>query len=231
MDKKDLDSMGGVIVRVSQDTDGRVWIKDVTIEQPKEVNMKYKVGDRVKIKTWKEMKKEYGVDSDGTIYLSGCFVPDMEKYCGKIMTISRVEQIGYYEYYMKEDGGYWHWNDKMIKGLITKRAIFYCQRVIENGKECIQINGWENVLKRDELPEEYFEDHPYFHPAYYDDDLILVYANWGKIFEVYYHKVLSLEDWNKLYNDDGTGILQVAGERLSKILKAKKWHGKFEVKI
>jgi len=163
MDKKDLDLMGGVIVRVSQDTDGRVWIKDVTVEQPKEVKMKYKVGDRVEIKSWEEMKKEYGVDECGDIAVSkSSFTSNMRKYCGKIMTIARVNvgDYGRYWYYnMREDNEEWFWNNKMIKGLATKRTVIK-YRELKDG--IIEIVGWENVLKRDELPEEYFKGPNYY---------------------------------------------------------------------
>jgi len=155
MNKKDLDSMGGVIVRISQDTDGRVWVKDVTVEQPKEEKMKYKVGDKVRIKSWKEMEKEYGVDSHGDIKSGVPFLTSMRKYCGKIMTI---QQVGWSWYYMEESGN-WCLTDEMIKGLATKRTVIEYKELKD---ERIEIVGWKNVLKRDELPEEYFKGLNYY---------------------------------------------------------------------
>lgn len=73
--------------------------------------MKYKVGDRVKIK-------------DGLKEGCGCcnyVTEDMEKYAGKVMTIRAV--LGK-TYHMKEDNGEycgdgWYWTEDMIEGLAT----------------------------------------------------------------------------------------------------------------
>jgi len=199
-------------------------------KKQEEANMKYKVGDKVRIKTWKEMEKEYGgVDSQGDMVLTGgTFVINMKKYCGKIMTILRVRYDG--KYRMKEDNGDWGWTDKMIKGLATKRAIFYCKRVMENGEKYIQINGWENVLRKDKLPVGYYNEYPYF---YLDSPSNGLYVAGGDYFGKRFYKKgawMTLSEFEQLFDED-TGILQIAGERLSKILKEKRWQGSFEVKI
>ncbi len=41
--------------------------------------MKYKVGDKVKIKTWESMEKEFGVNSEGSIKGSLLFTKKMEE--------------------------------------------------------------------------------------------------------------------------------------------------------
>ena len=56
--------------------------------------MKFKVGDRVQIKTWKEMEKEYGLDKDGDIRCRNVFNTDMKHLCGTFATISRIGQNG-----------------------------------------------------------------------------------------------------------------------------------------
>ena len=62
--------------------------------------MKYKVGDKVRIKTWEEMEKEFGVDRAGDIKITPSFLADMNEYTGEILTIEKVEE----DYYlMKED--------------------------------------------------------------------------------------------------------------------------------
>jgi len=116
-----------------------------------------------------------------------------------------------------------------------KRAIFYCEKVIKDKKESIIVNGWENVLKINELPEKYLSGYPYFY-EYEDRKLIAIYKSGGEVLVLEPGKLgeatlISVSLWNKLYNNDGTGVLQQAGERLSRILKEKKWSGKFRVKI
>ena len=56
--------------------------------------MKFKPGDRVQIKTWKEMEKEYGLDKDGDIRCRNVFNTDMKHLCGTFATISRIGQNG-----------------------------------------------------------------------------------------------------------------------------------------
>lgn len=51
----------------------------------------FKVGDRVEIKSWDEMVKEFGVDSDGDIRNPGfTFVRMMKPFCGKTATITAI---------------------------------------------------------------------------------------------------------------------------------------------
>lgn len=45
--------------------------------------MKYKVGDKVRVRQWDDMAKEFGVNN-GNIHINGClFVKEMKKYCGR----------------------------------------------------------------------------------------------------------------------------------------------------
>lgn len=53
--------------------------------------MEFKVGDTVKIRSWKSMVNEFGVDEYGDVPVeeSGIwFALSMKSYCGKVMTIS-----------------------------------------------------------------------------------------------------------------------------------------------
>ena len=76
--------------------------------------MKYKVGDRVKIKSWEQMAEEYGVrkTKEGTEYIANPgyhFLEEMKYYCGKIMEIRKKCDTGY----SMQDTGY-VWTDEMI---------------------------------------------------------------------------------------------------------------------
>lgn len=75
--------------------------------------MKYKVGDKVKVKSqeWYEMNANYisEVECGNTV-----FIPHMKKYCGTIVTImKRLSHIGCYV--IEEDTGVHYWNDEMFE--------------------------------------------------------------------------------------------------------------------
>jgi len=86
--------------------------------------MKYKIGDKVKIKTWKEMKKEYGVTGSINCYYNYFFTEYMEKdikalNCNRILTIKNVKNPCNF-YTMKEIS--WKWSDSMIKCLVKDKS-------------------------------------------------------------------------------------------------------------
>ena len=75
--------------------------------------MRYKVGDKVKVREWGDMAKEFGVYGDGFVVVlsDGCFFRPMCKYCGKTMTIKAVN--GDY-YLIGDDEDWWHFTDEMF---------------------------------------------------------------------------------------------------------------------
>lgn len=80
--------------------------------------MKYKIGDKVRIKSldWyydnRDDRNDVECDND-------YFIADMAEYCGKIVTISSVLST---RYYIKEDNGIFNWTDEMIEGLIEEET-------------------------------------------------------------------------------------------------------------
>ena len=82
--------------------------------------MKYKVGDRVRIKSlnwYNENKDEYGnfdINDDFTFYAN------RSKYCGKVFTITGVFDKCYT---VKEDNNEYYWIDEMIEGLVEEENI------------------------------------------------------------------------------------------------------------
>lgn len=73
--------------------------------------MRYKVGDKVKVREWDDMEEEFGMDEYGDIDCNFSFVKNMKEYCGKEMTVSRV-LTDYYT--LEEDDGVWKWADDML---------------------------------------------------------------------------------------------------------------------
>lgn len=90
--------------------------------------MKYKVGDKVKIRTWEEMKKEYGLDSSGNIFghvRKDTFITKMERelnndFPDRVLTVREV-----YEAHYTMEETIWIWHDYMIKEPKPEKCIFF----------------------------------------------------------------------------------------------------------
>ena len=81
--------------------------------------MKYKVGDKVKIKSfdWYNANK----NSEGAIIFNDfrIFDESMSEFCGKVVTIDAYVPRGNY-YDIKEDGKVNFWSDDMFEGLVDE---------------------------------------------------------------------------------------------------------------
>ena len=81
--------------------------------------MKYKPGDKVRIRQWNAMAKEYGIDEfDRSVRTPKFhFTKQMKKYCGEIATIICCFSDDMGEYYMIDvDGRKFRWTDDMFEG-------------------------------------------------------------------------------------------------------------------
>ena len=117
--------------------------------------MKYNVGDKVRIKAWNEMEREFGLDRAGDIKTTPFFVADMDEYAGEILTIEKVEE-NYYS--MKEDDGDWDWTDDMISYKVVETSSLYSDDL-------------EKVMG---AYEHYFDFDPVDKPSHYADKEIEV---------------------------------------------------------
>lgn len=107
--------------------------------------MKYKVGDKVIIKSsvwyYKNRDKIDQVDCG-----NACFIPSMVTFCGQVVTISSVQSL-LKVYRIKEDGGTFNWTDEMIEGIFageTKPLVFGDSWECPQGYEFVDENG--NVI-------------------------------------------------------------------------------------
>ena len=76
--------------------------------------MKYKAGDKVKVRKWDDMVEENVIDYDGDIWLeNGYFYSGMRGFCGDMVTISVCYGDGAYS--IEEDNGEWLWTDNMFE--------------------------------------------------------------------------------------------------------------------
>lgn len=100
--------------------------------------MKYKVGDKVKVRS--DLKED-------TMYGGQTFVDCMVKYMGKIMT---VKQVYGKCYSLEEDGEKWAWTDEMFEGL-SKSMLEPCMLVkLRNGELAYVVNTKNGLCLLDE---------------------------------------------------------------------------------
>lgn len=100
--------------------------------------MKFKVGDKVRVRAWEDMEKEFGLDDSGDIKCLYCFTRSMREYCGKVYTIARTGNS--YEL----DGGneidVWSFSDDMLEPVCDSKIVITTDgettlaRLYENGE-------------------------------------------------------------------------------------------------
>lgn len=102
--------------------------------------MKYKVGDKVRIKSldWYYANRD---EADTVECGNAYFVPAMVEHCDKIVTISSIlSNIKFY--HIKEDGGIFNWSDEMIEGLVEEKDND-CEKcsLTRNSTRCLFMNN------------------------------------------------------------------------------------------
>lgn len=83
--------------------------------------MVYKVGDKVRVRQWDDMAKEFG-ECLGAIDTPFClFVSSMKVYCGLVYEIAKVYGCYYYELKSNEkpDIKKWYFTDDMLEGVAS----------------------------------------------------------------------------------------------------------------
>ncbi len=78
--------------------------------------MKYKIGDKVRVRDDIEAFKEYKMDGSKNLAWA---TPGMLKFRGETLTITKIDRYGMYS--VNEDNGDWCWVDEMFSGLVTDR--------------------------------------------------------------------------------------------------------------
>ena len=116
--------------------------------------LKYKVGDKVRIKSldWYNENKNHC----GEIPLfkpSGLFVPDMSRYCNNIMTIKDICYGTCYR--MKEDFWNYNWTDEMIEGLAEEENND-CKKcgLTRNSTRCLFMDNCPHNKQKNIMEEE-----------------------------------------------------------------------------
>ena len=107
--------------------------------------MKYKIGDRVRIKSLDWYKKTLSIPSklswinkqnnffEGIRCGSRVFTDAMRKFCGKVMTI---QEVGITFYLMEEDKIKYEFTDEMIEGLVNEHAKEHQEKMVSLDEVC-----------------------------------------------------------------------------------------------
>lgn len=113
--------------------------------------MKYKVGNKVRVKKWEDLEMEYEVDEDGEINVGICFTEEMKEYCGKELVI-RQAWIDTYSCH----GNSFLWQDWMFEDVETKTIKIDEKReikIVRNHESVILQLTELNALKTRQLDE------------------------------------------------------------------------------
>lgn len=77
--------------------------------------MKFKLGDIVKVRSWKDMVCEFGKDRNNDIPCLHTFVDEMDQYCGEFLIIRKVSSDKYYMMDMDNINIAFSWSDDMLE--------------------------------------------------------------------------------------------------------------------
>lgn len=78
------------------------------MHKTRNIMAKYKIGDKVIVKSLETLEEEFGRDGDNDINTMPVLVKSMENYCGKIVTIKHISNDGSYR--IKEDNNRCWWS-------------------------------------------------------------------------------------------------------------------------
>lgn len=107
---------------------------------------RYEVGDKVLIRDWDAMVKEFGLDSYGDIRSKCPFVTSMSKFCNQIITIGRITIEGYY--HMVEDCNSYNFSSDTIVGKVVKES----EKPVDEFKPYLEENGTNYGIIGEETP-------------------------------------------------------------------------------
>ena len=125
--------------------------------------MKYKVGDKVRIKSLDWYNENKDEDGDVPCVCDILFLERMKKYCGKILTISKVYNCtGRYDgkhIYEMEGAKNIDWTEDMIEYKVEDAGEFDPQKVKYRNTDTVEFKSkrWGDVNKSDDYQKGYQE--------------------------------------------------------------------------
>lgn len=164
--------------------------------------MKYKIGDRVRVRQWDEMEKEFGLDPKGDISCDLIFVKDMREYCGKVFTVRNAfSQIYHLDGCETNFGFWWGFSDDMLEpvdnkkivittdGKTTLARLYEGKKVVKTAKAKCSPDDEFDFIAGAELAFERLTQNKLKKPIYYSGKVVCVEAGEdaaytvGKIYE------------------------------------------------
>ena len=111
--------------------------------------MEFKVGDRVRIKSWEQMEKEFGMEFDWIACKCG-FNSEMRHLCGRTATISEINDYKVKLTDWSDDTGglYWTISTDMIKLVDTSK---FTKSDLQEGDIVTDREGNKSIFLDDEL--------------------------------------------------------------------------------
>lgn len=105
--------------------------------------MKYKVGDKVRVRQWDDMANEFGLHGRKDIDIPNCtFVKEMRKYCGSVVTIYKLTCRDT-RYFIEEDDCGFFWTDDMFENVY-----YSCADNITKGLQNAYVKVFESILPK-----------------------------------------------------------------------------------
>lgn len=155
-------------------------------KKPEKHDFEIKVGDKVKIRTWESMEKEFGLDKDGDINIRPCFfTTEMKQYCGKTLTVARIDSDGLFN--VKEDIHGFYFCKKFIECVVNdnpeKQSVHDIMERFKKEKIAVRTGTGKNLDKFLKMCEEeglkWYSGHnaTQYRPNGYKKDLCICYAN------------------------------------------------------
>lgn len=136
--------------------DAKAEMRKLIGEEPKSETDDFNVGDRVEIKSWGEMEKEYGAAMWGDIsHGDTCFCDSMKHLCGRTATITAIDDERYFLDFDDKSGDVeWYYCDWMFnrtdkpKPEVTEIKVGDAVRIIRNGCAYTSYIDWihDNVI-------------------------------------------------------------------------------------
>lgn len=181
--------------------------------EKEESNMKYEVGDKVRVRSWESMEKEFGQDKDGDINISPCFTKEMKKYCGKIVTIHRTKGA---ICYVREDSGRYAWCEDMFG---------YAESFSKDDLEPGMVVEYRNGDRRLYVNNCFAGPCSFGELTAYNSDLTNRYESDRDVVKIYYGGSKVLEDMTKypggLIWEREKPVKEISSEEAFKILEEK----------
>ena len=108
--------------------------------------MKYGIGQKVKVRNFQDMVREYGVELNGDILMGNFyFTREMKVFCGEECRIKNVYGDGTYQLDI-EDSDDWYFTDQMLEDFDKKDEVVGLKAEIEKLKK--ENNILKQQLKR-----------------------------------------------------------------------------------